>query len=943
MVSASTLASSPDAALLLQLLQQSREGSVLCDAQGYVRWCNRAAATWLLLPPELASRGQHCDAIFSRLQAELTWTELCAAYALHTAETSQPASPLQLRLLAVPEADESRPAIPAKPVLEAYFSALSSNDPRYAYLLSLQDVSLRQEAEVALRANEAKYRLAQHATGVGVWDWNVAEDTIHWDASCWRMLGYEAQDEASADSTPPIPALRFADWRAMLHPDDAAYTEAQVWAQLASGDSFVQEFRYRRADGGWHWVQGRGQVVAKDSQGQPLRMLGTHTDIDQRKQAELALADSEARFRQLFELYPDALMLLDPHSAKPLYYNRAAYHQLGYEAAEFADMNPRDWDALESPQETQARLERLRRGSLEDFQTLHRHRDGRHIPVRVRATLLELASSSYLLVIMRDISAIKASEQRAENLAQRLRKLAQQLPGMVYQYQQWPDSRACFPYCSEGIQHIYGCNPEEVRDDASLVFTRLHPEDAVRVRDSVQSSAQSLQLWLEQYRVQHPDGHTLWVEGQATPEAQDDGSVLWHGYIADISDRKRAEVALQESELRFRQFADTIDVVFWIRTGDSMLYINPAYESLWGRSREALYSQPNAFIEAVHPEDRKRVAAAMQHAHEHGGHFDQSYRILHPEQGVRWVHARSHAVPSTSANSSAIPEKSTERFVGIATDITERLAAEATLQQQREALARSNAELEHFAYAVSHDLRQPLRMVSSYITLLQRRLPLQEDSDNLQMMGFVREGAKRMEQMLLSLLEYSRVGRKGEPKATIDSREALEEALHFLSPRIAETGAHIHYEPPWPQLWASPDEFTRLLQNLINNALTYHPAKQAPVIRLHVRPEEHQQRSYWLFSVADEGIGIDSSQIPRLFQIFQRLHSRQDYEGTGVGLAVCRKIVEHHDGDIWVESAGLGKGSCFYFRLPRYDSEHHDTHTALLGALANAQDPQSPE
>jgi light-regulated signal transduction histidine kinase (bacteriophytochrome) len=239
-------------------------------------------------------------------------------------------------------------------------------------------------------------------------------------------------------------------------------------------------------------------------------------------------------------------------------------------------------------------------------------------------------------------------------------------------------------------------------------------------------------------------------------------------------------------------------------------------------------------------------------------------------------------------------------------------ASEATYRAMDEELRRSNSELEQFAYAISHDMRQPLRMIASYQQLLEKHLEGKLDDDGRAYLHFATDGAIRLDQMLVALLEYSRIGRKTEPLTWIASREAVDEALLFLKPAIDETAAHIRIDGDWPQLFASQDEMVRLFQNLIGNALKYHKSGQAPEIEVTGRSD----RDVWTVWVEDRGIGIEPSQIPRLFQVFQRLQPRTKFEGAGVGLALCRKIVEHHGGRIRAESAGPGQGSRFTIELP---------------------------
>ena len=245
-------------------------------------------------------------------------------------------------------------------------------------------------------------------------------------------------------------------------------------------------------------------------------------------------------------------------------------------------------------------------------------------------------------------------------------------------------------------------------------------------------------------------------------------------------------------------------------------------------------------------------------------------------------------------------------------DITERKEIALELNRHSDELTRSNSELEQFAYVVSHDLRQPLRMINSYMNLLERALDDKLDDETRGFIGFAACGVQRMDQMLVSLLEYSRVGRKGEPMEPLVGRQSVDEALSFLAPEIEAIGATVRLSGDWPQIVVSRNEFTRLWQNLIGNALKYRAADRVPEVEVTVAPED----GGWRFCVADNGIGIDPQQFDRLFKVFQRLHSRDQYEGTGIGLAVARKIVERHGGRIWVESEGEGQGCRFIFTLP---------------------------
>ena len=242
--------------------------------------------------------------------------------------------------------------------------------------------------------------------------------------------------------------------------------------------------------------------------------------------------------------------------------------------------------------------------------------------------------------------------------------------------------------------------------------------------------------------------------------------------------------------------------------------------------------------------------------------------------------------------------------LGIARDITARVRTETTLKK-------ANEDLEQFAYVASHDLREPLRMISGYISMLERRYGETFDADGREFMGYVREGARRMDRMVLDLLEYSRVGGLGDGLAPVPLAEVVGTAIANLDVAIDDTKAKISVSSPLPTVMGARGELVRLVQNLIDNALTYRSSGRPPAIAIGcVKGEDG-----WRCSVSDNGIGIAPEYFERIFGIFQRLHTREKYDGTGIGLAICKKIIEHHGGRLWVESR-QGVGSTFFFTLP---------------------------
>jgi signal transduction histidine kinase len=243
-------------------------------------------------------------------------------------------------------------------------------------------------------------------------------------------------------------------------------------------------------------------------------------------------------------------------------------------------------------------------------------------------------------------------------------------------------------------------------------------------------------------------------------------------------------------------------------------------------------------------------------------------------------------------------------------EIEVRKRAEETLKEYSAELARSNADLQQFAYVASHDLQEPLRAVSSFSQLLARRYRGKLDSDADDFITFIVDGATRMQTMINDLLTFSRIGTRGNPFEPVDCKNVLQTAKENVAVALAESGGAITHDP-LPVLVADRAQLTQLFQNVFSNAIKFRRPGEAP--RIHVSCQ--RQHGAWQFSVRDNGIGIEPQYFDRIFVIFQRLHGREKYAGTGIGLAICKKIVERHGGRIWVESEP-GKGSTFHFVIP---------------------------
>jgi light-regulated signal transduction histidine kinase (bacteriophytochrome) len=262
------------------------------------------------------------------------------------------------------------------------------------------------------------------------------------------------------------------------------------------------------------------------------------------------------------------------------------------------------------------------------------------------------------------------------------------------------------------------------------------------------------------------------------------------------------------------------------------------------------------------------------------------------------------------AEQAAIAIENARLFEQAQQEIAERRQAEAALEHYAAELERSNRELEQFAHVASHDLQEPLRTVTSYVQLLEMYYQEQLDAEAYDYIAFIVNGAARMRELIKGLLDYSRVGTDSVSFQTTDCQAVLERVLANLQTSIEESGATVTHDA-LPSVTADATQLARVFQNLISNALKFRGTHS---LEIHIGAQK-QDSSGWLFSVRDNGIGIEPQYIERIFLIFQRLHNRDEYPGTGIGLAVCKRIVERHGGRIWVESEP-GQGSTFYFTLP---------------------------
>ena len=400
----------------------------------------------------------------------------------------------------------------------------------------------------------------------------------------------------------------------------------------------------------------------------------------------------------------------------------------------------------------------------------------------------------------------------------------------------------------------------------------------------------------------------------------------------EIAERKQAEQKLEETRNFLQIVIDQLPVAVFVKDGREE---NFSQHILWNKTSEILfgYSDREAIGKTAYQlfpqeqadffvqKDREAFArgTAEDIAEEPIDTVSLGRRILHTvkvplydkNQEPQYLLCFSEDITERKQAENALRQLNQELENRVEKRTAEIKSANEQLQQLNLELLHSNHELEQFAYIASHDLQEPLRMVTSFTQLLAQRYSDKLDADANQIINFAVDGATRMQALIDDLLTYSRVGRKGKTFEPTDCEAVLKKALSNVRLLVEESGANISREPcPLPTIMADRAQIVQLLQNLLSNAIKYRN-QHTPEIQ--IKAELHNEQ--WLFAVRDNGIGIDPKHFDRIFTIFQRLHTRNEYPGTGIGLAICQKIIERHSGKIWVESE-LGQGSTFYFTIP---------------------------
>jgi PAS domain S-box-containing protein len=552
-------------------------------------------------------------------------------------------------------------------------------------------------------------------------------------------------------------------------------------------------------------------------------------------------------------------------------------------------------------------------------------------------------------LIMRDISSRLQNERALRESQARFHSLAESMPQFVFVAR----SDGFIEYFNQRWYEYTGLNFQQ-----SIGFrwsTPLHPEDKEQAELSWKQAVESGEFFETEYRIRRSDGAYRCFLGRALPQTNEFGRIVnWFGTCTDIDDRKKAENRLRSSLARFRYLAESIPQMVWTSEPDGEIeYFNRRWIDYTGISAENAHDY--GWTEAVHPDDWQNAVSRWAESIATCAPYRAEVRVRTIQDGkynwhlvaaapiidnaghvVQWVGTLTD-IDERQRQAQLLEELVRERTVALSQanaalsqEIDVRKKAQENEREAAEELRRSNRELEQFAYVASHDLQEPLRKIQAFSDRLDKKFSGQLGEQGEEYIDRLTGSATRMRNLINDLLSFSRVATRAKPFVSVDLAEVVRDALVDLDERVAQTRATIDVGP-LPRIDGDPTQMRQLFQNLIANALKFHKADVAPVVTIRGRAEsepaespDRPPRDVCRLEIADNGIGFEECFANRIFQMFQRLHGRNEYEGTGIGLAICRKIVERHSGRISAVSAP-GQGSTFVVVLPVRQGNPNET------------------
>lgn len=766
------------------------------------------------------------------------------------------------------------------------------------------DVTERKKAEVELTAKDKQFRaLIENITDlISLVDENGK--IIYASPSVTKILGYDADNYIGKN------IFEF------INEEDKPAADSLFKDVLKEEGKIVNnvQFRFRHSDGHWMWHEATAHNLIND----PAigAIVFNYRDITERKKAEEEILLQKSYFQQLFENSPEGIVVLD-NQDRILNANKGFERMFQFSADEIKGKTLNDIIVPESmlEQATQMTLFVLK-GEIIHRETERKRKDGSTVDVSVLAYPITLEENQIgVYGIYSDITERKETEKALRNSEERYRAFVKQSTEGIWRFEFLEPVSTKLPIdeqvknvfrygylaeCNDVFAKMYGY--EAAADIAGARIGELLIESEPKNIDYIRKSI------MNGYKIDNveslerdKDGKTKIFMNNLVGIVENDALIRMWGSQRDITESKKAQEELSKTQFRLATLLKNLQDVVLYETGGGKEFMSENVLEMLGYDAE-MFNDRDFFRTITHPGDWKAIEEKTKEWNRGGslGVLNLEFRVRRSDGRYIWV--EDHMIKVRNNGHS--------HMAGVLINITEHKTTEEKLKQLAEKLSQSNKELEQFAYVASHDLQEPLRMVASYIQLLQRRYKGSISAEADEFINYSVDGVVRMKTLINDLLAYSRVNTKDAPLEDVDVNKIVAQNLKNLAASIHETGAQINYEE-LPTVRANTLQINQLFQNLISNAIKFRKPDVNPVVNITAKHAGDE----WLFTVSDNGIGIDKEFSDKIFIIFQRLHNSSEYPGTGIGLAICKKIVEKLGGHLWVESEP-GKGSTFTFTIP---------------------------
>jgi PAS domain S-box-containing protein len=678
------------------------------------------------------------------------------------------------------------------------------------------------------------------------------------------------------------------------------------------------------------WI--RVVCSAEMQDGKAKRLLGSTQDITERKKVEEKLIDSEQKYRQLaLELQLQQVHLTNAQEVAKVgswetdlsnfkvKWSDEMHRIFGTDRDNFVAtheqflncVHPLDRDKVDKAFADSAQAP-VGSQSIVEHRIITPSGELKVLEERWKITYNDQEEPLLAIGICQDITERKKSEEDIRDSEEKRRLIMSGALDAIICI----DTNGTVTFWNPQAEVIFGWKEAEVlkKDLAELIipqsFRKYHNEGIEHYLKTGEGKVLNILLELSAIK---RSGEEFPIELTVIPIKQG-GEVFFCAFIRDITERKKAEVSLLQSNERFEKVTQATNDAIW--DWDILketYYRSRGIERFFGKEASGLFAKSDLWTrDHFHPDDLANIKDSFYKAMANPltSRWEWEYRVINELGKTLYVIDRAVIIRNSEGKAT--------RVVGAMTDISEQTSLtiqlselNKTLQQHTLELERSNEELEQFAFVASHDLQEPLRMISSFMELLQRRYGNQLDTKAQQYIGFATEGAEKMKQIILDLLEYSRAGRPSAEKEKVDLNDLLSEFKVLRRKLISEKAASVIVRE-LPTINTYRAAVTQILHCLIDNALKYAKANMPPIVEIDATEKDTE----WEFSIKDNGIGIDPQFFDKIFVIFQRLHNKDEYSGTGIGLSIAKRHVEFLGGRIWLTSTP-GEGSIFYFTIPK--------------------------